>query len=78
MKKMQSGWHGLTAEISVFFYFLNNKTWFFTFLIKLIWMGIYFLNRTGAEIGENEKKCKEIIFYHWKKLKNTESAQLWG
>ena len=38
-------------EILVFFNFLNNKNWFFCIFIKLIWLGVGFLNRTGAEIG---------------------------
>ena len=37
--------------LSVFFNFFNNKKWFFAFFIKLIWLGVGFLNRTGAEIG---------------------------
>ena len=35
----------------VIFYFFNNKKLFFAFFIKLIWLGVGFLNRTGAEIG---------------------------
>ena len=37
--------------LSVFFNFFNDKKWFVTFFIKLIWLGVGFLNRTGAEIG---------------------------
>ena len=38
----------------------------------LIWLGVGFLNRTGAEIGyQLDKKCKKIIFIS-EKLKNTE------
>ena len=52
---------------------------FFAFFIKLLWLGVRFLNRTGAEIGYSlYKKCKKI-FIHFlllKKFKNTESAQL--
>ena len=33
------------------FYFFNSKNWFFAFLTELIWLGVGFLNRTGAEIG---------------------------
>ena len=29
----------------------NDKKWFFAFFIKLIWLGVGFLNRTSAEIG---------------------------
>ena len=37
------------------------------FFIKLIWLGVGFLNRTGAETGYLlDKKCKNIIFYYWK------------
>ena len=34
-----------------FFYFFNNKKIIFASFIKLIWPGVGFLNRTGAEIG---------------------------
>ena len=37
--------------LPVFFNFVNNKKWFFVFVIKLIWLGVGFLNRSGAEIG---------------------------
>ena len=37
--------------LQVFLYFFNNKKRFFEFVIKLIWLGVGFLNRTGAEIG---------------------------
>ena len=37
--------------LSVCFNFFSNKKRFFAFLIKLIWLGVSFLNRTGAEIG---------------------------
>ena len=37
--------------LSVFLNFFTNKKWFFAFFIKLIWLGVGFLNRTGAEIG---------------------------
>ena len=37
--------------LSVFLNFSNNKKWFFPFFIKLIWLGVGFLNRNGAEIG---------------------------
>ena len=52
--------------LSVFLKFFNNKKWFFAFFIKLIWLGVGFLNRTGAEIGyinfkENAKKSFFII-----------------
>ena len=49
----------------------------FAIFIKLIWLGVGFLNRTGAEIGYCfYKKCQKIIFYSWKKLKNSQSTQL--
>ena len=44
-KKIQS-W-----ALSVFFNFFNNKNDFFAFFIKLILLGVGFLNRPGAEIG---------------------------
>ena len=37
--------------LEVFFNFFNNKKWFFPFFIKSIWLGVGFLNRTGAAIG---------------------------
>ena len=49
-------WDALCTEfkqswaLSVFFHFFNNKKWFFAFFIKLIWLGVCFLNKTGAEI----------------------------
>ena len=50
----------------------------FAFFIKLIWLGVSFLNRTGAELGyELDKKCKNIFFLSLKKFRNAESAQLW-
>ena len=56
--------------LSVFFIFFNNKKWFFPFFIKLVWLGVGFLNRTGAEVGYwLDKKCKKIIFYDWKNSK---------
>ena len=50
-----------------FFYFFNKKKWFLTFFIKLIWLGLGFLNRTGVKICcQLDKKCTRIIFYYWK------------
>ena len=37
--------------LSVFLNFFNNKKWFLAFFIKLSWLGVGFLNMTGAEIG---------------------------
>ena len=37
--------------LSVFLNVFNNKKWFFSSFIKWIWLGVGFLNRTGAEIG---------------------------
>ena len=37
--------------LEVFFNFVNSKELFFAFFIKLNWLGVGFLNRTGAEIG---------------------------
>ena len=34
-----------------FFNFFTDKKWFFALFIKLIWLGVGFLNSTGAEIG---------------------------
>ena len=45
-------WVGARAgALWVFFYFFNDKKCFFAFFIMLIWLGVSFLNRTGAEIG---------------------------
>ena len=65
LKNKQQSW-----ALSIFLNFFNNKKWFFAFVIKLIWLGVGFLNRTGAEIGYwDDKKCKQIIFYEWKNVK---------
>ena len=62
--------------LEVFLDFFNDKKWFFAFFIKLIWLGVFFLNRTGAEIGNQlAQKWKKNYFLLLKKLKNTESAQ---
>ena len=37
--------------LSVFFNFFIDKNWLFAFFITLIWLGVDFFNRTGAEIG---------------------------
>ena len=37
--------------LSVFLNLFNNKKLFFAFFIKLIWLGVGFLKRTGAKIG---------------------------
>ena len=37
--------------LEVFLSFFNNEKWFFAFFIKLIWPGVGFLNRTGAEMA---------------------------
>ena len=34
-----------------FWIFFNNKKWVFAFFIKLVWLGVGFFNRTGAEMG---------------------------
>ena len=49
--------------LSVYFNFFNTKKLSVAFYIKLFWLGVCFLNRTGAEIGYyldkkcNQKKC---------------------
>ena len=50
---------------------------FFAFSIKLIWLGVGFLNRTGAQKGYGEIGLKEIGTFYNKNPKNTASAQLW-
>ena len=56
----------ISRGLSVFFYFFNNKKWFFAFFYQvnyLIWLGVGFLNRTGAEIGYKlDKKWKKTFF----------------
>ena len=57
-QKCQQSW-----ALSVFLNFFNNKKLFFAFFIKLIWLGVGFLNRTGAEIGYYlHKNAKKIFF----------------
>ena len=59
-----SGWLKLRAGHFRYFYIfsiINN--YFFAFFNKLIWLGVDFLSRTGAEIGcQLDKKCKKTIF----------------
>ena len=50
----------------------------FCIFIKLIWLGVDFWNRTGAEIGYYlHKKNAKNRFLLLKKSKNASSAQLW-
>ena len=64
------------GHLRYFFIFSLIKNEFFAFFIKLIWLGVGFLNRTDAEIGYwLDTKCKPS-FLLLKKLKNTSSAQL--
>ena len=44
-----------------FFNFFNNKKWFFAFFIKLIWLGVGFLNRTLLLYKEFKKKKHFIV-----------------
>ena len=47
-----------------FVHFFNSKISFFAFFIKLIWLGVGFLNRTCAEIGYYlHKTCKKSFFF---------------
>ena len=39
-----------TWALEVFLNFFNNKKWFLAYFIKLIWLGVGFLNRICAEI----------------------------
>ena len=56
--------------LEVFLHFFNNKKLLFAFFIKLIWLRVGFLNRTGAEISYSFfKKCNKIIFEYWKHSK---------
>ena len=55
--------HLQSWALPVFFNFFTNKKWFLVFFMKLIWLGVVFLSRNGAEIGYLlYKKCKKIIF----------------
>ena len=48
---------------------------FFAFSIKLIWLGVGFLNSIGAEIGYKEKVSKKIgNYYFLKNPKDTASS----
>ena len=44
---------GNSAELGTLgiFEFFNDKKMIFGFFVKLIWLGVGFLNRTGAETG---------------------------
>ena len=42
---------GQSWALEVFFNYFNNKKWLFAFFIKLNWLWVSFLNKTGAEIG---------------------------
>ena len=49
-----SGWLIHYYRAGHFWYFLNffnNTKWFFAFIVKVIWLGVGFLNRTAAETG---------------------------
>ena len=72
-------WAQSCWALSVFYNFFNNKKDLFVFFIKLIWLGVGFLNRTGGEIGYYlHKKNNKNHFLLLKNKKNTESAQLCG
>ena len=49
---MYTTYKAFSAELGTFgiFYFFSNKM-IFAFFIKLIWLWVGFLNRTGAEVG---------------------------
>ena len=55
--------------LSVFFNFFNNKKWCFAFFIKLIWLGVGFLNWTSAEIGYSFDKKAIKSFFIIEKIK---------
>ena len=60
----------LGPEVGTWGIFSITKNDFLAIFIKLIWLGVGFLNRTGAEIGcYLDKKCKKILFYYWKNSK---------
>ena len=43
--------HNTVQSWALSIFFNWKKNWFFAYFIKLIWMGLGYLNRTGAEIG---------------------------
>ena len=51
-KLIIKSWNKQSWALSVFFNFFNSKKWFLAFFIKLIWLGVGFFNKTGAEIDE--------------------------
>ena len=66
----QRGGYWLQGDGSELGNFFNNKKWFFAFFVKLIWLGVGFLNRAGSEIGNrNLIKNAKNHFYYWKNLK---------
>ena len=60
--------HFQSWALSVIFKFVNNKT-FFCIFIKLIWLGVGFLNRTGEEIGYWFEKNAIKSFFITEKIK---------
>ena len=53
------------------------KMTFLAFFIKLIWLGVDFLNRNDTEIGYRVKVLKKQVLSIFLNSKNTASAQLW-
>ena len=49
--------------LAVFFNVFNFKNYIFAFFIKLIWLGVDFLNRNDAEIGYRVIVVKKLILY---------------
>ena len=56
-------------ELAVFLHFLMIKIKFFAFLIKLIWLGVDFLNRNGTEIGYRVIVLKKYVLSIKKKYR---------
>ena len=69
---------GRAGHLRYFLIFQQWKLIFFAFFIKLIWLGVDFLNRTGTEIGHRELVWKNRYFLFLKKSKNSPSAQFWS
>ena len=75
-RTLQSCCPGRAGHFRYFLIFSIIKNAFLPFFIKLIWLGVGFSSRTGAEIGcYVDKKCKNH-FLLLTILKNTESAKV--
>ena len=63
--------------LEVFFSFFNNRKWFFAFFVKLIWLGVGFLNKGWCRnCLLTWQKMQKNHFLLMKNFQNTSSAQL--